>query len=307
MPEKSPPTIDTIAAARWHALAQEPSPWLHEEVARRMQERLSWIVIPPGNWCDWDPVRGGMQAHQLVAAGLPKAEQWVHETTSAHARALARARMRRPWWQAGRWLGPGVHFAEPAPASMQMVWANMALHMTAQPQAMIAQWHQALGPDGFVMFSCLGPDTLRELRAVYARLGWPEPSHTFTDMHDWGDMLAAAGFAEPVMDMERIVLTFATPARLLRELRELGRNLHPGRFPALRGRRWRQRLEAAIVENLADEKNGGQFALTFEIIYGHAFKPTPSAPREQRTWTKTRTEYLAQMGANQAVKQHPGA
>jgi len=46
MPEKSPPTIDAVAAARWHALAQEPSPWLHEEVARRMQERLSWIVIP---------------------------------------------------------------------------------------------------------------------------------------------------------------------------------------------------------------------------------------------------------------------
>ena len=307
MPEKSPPTIDAVAAARWHALAQEPSPWLHEEVARRMQERLSWIVVPPGNWCDWDPVRGGLQAHALVAAGLPKAEQWVHETTGAPARAAARARLQRPWWRAARWLGPSVHFAAPAPASMQMVWANMGLHMTAQPQALMAQWHQALGPDGFVMFSCLGPDTLRELRAVYARLGWPEPSHTFTDMHDWGDMLAAAGFAEPVMDMERIILTFTTPARLLEELRGLGRNLHPQRFPALRGRHWKQRLESAIAEQLADENNGGQLALTFEIIYGHAFKPTPRAPREQRTWTKTRTEYLAQVGANQSVGHRPDA
>lgn len=272
-----------------------------------MQERLSWIVTPPGNWCDWDPVRGGLQAHAIVAAGLPKADQWLHETTSDAARVALRAQLRQPWWKAARWTGPALHFGAPAAASMQMVWANMALHMTAQPQALMAQWHQALGPDGFVMFSCLGPDTLRELRGVYARLGWPEPSHTFTDMHDWGDMLAAAGFAEPVMDMERIILTFATPARLLQELRELGRNLHPERFPALRGRHWKARLERAIAEELVDAKNGGQLSLTFEIIYGHAFKPTPRAPREQRTWTKTKAQYLAEVGANQDVKQRPDA
>jgi malonyl-CoA O-methyltransferase len=63
------------------------------------------------------------------------------------------------------------------------------------------------------MFSCFGPDTLRELREhLPVALGWPAPAHEFTDMHDWGDMLAQAGFAEPVMDMERITLTFPTPA-----------------------------------------------------------------------------------------------
>ena len=92
-----------------------------------------------------------------------------------------------------------------------MLWANMALHMAADPQALIAQWHRALATDGFLMFSCLGPDTLRELRALYAALGWPPAGHEFTDMHDWGDMLVHAGFAEPVMDMERIVLTWDTP------------------------------------------------------------------------------------------------
>ena len=117
-----------------------------------------------------------------------------------------------------------------------MLWANMALHLSADPQALMGEWQRALATDGFLMFSCLGPDTLRELRALYAALGWPPPSHEFTDMHDWGDMLVQTGFAEPVMDMERITLSFATPQRLLRELRELGANLHPERFPALRGR-----------------------------------------------------------------------
>ena len=69
------------------------------------------------------------------------------------------------------------------------------------------------------MFSCLGPDTLRELRGSIRARGWPPAGHEFTDMHDWGDMLVDAGFAEPVMDMERIVLTWRTPEACLAELR----------------------------------------------------------------------------------------
>jgi malonyl-CoA O-methyltransferase len=94
-------------------------------------------------------------------------------------------------------------------------------------------------------------------------------------MHDWGDMLVHAGFAEPVMDMERITLAFDTPARLLQELRELGANLHPGRFPALRGRGWRARLEREIAQQLRTSE--GRLALTFEVIYGHAIRPLPRA------------------------------
>ena len=154
-----------------------------------------------------------------------------------------------------------------------MVWANMALHMSARPLDLIAQWHDALASDGFLMFSCLGPDSLRELRALYGTLGWPPPAHDFTDMHDWGDMLVQSGFAEPVMDMERITLTWATPAALIAELRELGANLHPRRFPALRGRGWRQQFEHLLARSLADAQ--GRLALTFEIIYGHAVKPVP--------------------------------
>ena len=159
----------------------------------------------------------------------------------------------------------------PPPASVDMLWANMALHESADPQALLAQWHQALKVDGFLMFSCLGPDTARELRALYARLGWPPAGHELTDMHDWGDMLVHAGFAEPVMDMERITLTFASPERLLRELRELGRNLHPLRFAGLRGRGWYAKLLAAL-QQLAQPGEDGQLRLTFEVVYGHAFK-----------------------------------
>jgi malonyl-CoA O-methyltransferase len=162
-----------------------------------------------------------------------------------------------------------------------MVWANMALHMAADPQDLLGQWHRLLCPEGFLMFSCLGPDTIRQLRAVYQAMGWPEPAHAFTDMHDWGDMLVAAGYAEPVMDMERLTLTYASPQRLLAELRELGRNLHPQRFPGLRGRRWQQQLLQALVD--VGGGGDGPLELTFEIIYGHALKPQPRLPVQGET------------------------
>jgi malonyl-CoA O-methyltransferase len=115
-----------------------------------------------------------------------------------------------------------------------------------------------------------------ELRAAYARRGWSAPLHTLTDMHDWGDRLVGQGFAEPVMDMERLVLTFATPERALLELRELGRNLAPDRPQGLSSKAWRRELLATLDEcRVPSEHGDGQIALTFELIYGHAIKPKP--------------------------------
>jgi malonyl-CoA O-methyltransferase len=269
MTAERPPSIDPVAASRWDAAAPACPPWLHEEVARRMEDRLQWIRLEPKAWAHWEPVRGGLDAHALLERRYPGASCFIYESIPERAQ-LARGLL-RPWW---RRLGGAVTKVGPVPdGAVQMLWANMALHMAADPQRLIAQWHRALATDGFLMFSCLGPDTLRELRAVYRTLGWPPPAHDFTDMHDWGDMLVHGGFAEPVMDMERITLTWADPGRLLDELRELGANLHPHRFPALRGRGWRERLGRELTAALAGPD--GRLALTFEIIYGHAMKPSP--------------------------------
>ncbi len=250
------------------------SPWLHEEVATRMQQRLDWIKLKPQNWAHWEPLRGGLRSHVALAQRYPDASCFAVEFQAQRAERAATA-LARPWWHPSRWKGKATRFEMPTEGAVDMLWSNMALHMTGDPQGLMAQWHRALAVDGFLMFSCLGPDTLMELRKVYQGLGWPAPSHEFTDMHDWGDMLLAAGFAEPVMDMERIVLTYDSPKRLLEELRSLGRNLHPQRFQALRGHRWQQQLEQALGAALRQPEPGGRLALTFEIIYGHALKPAP--------------------------------
>jgi len=264
MPTQTPPTLDAQAARRWQAVPAAGSPWLNEEVARRMEERLEWIKLQPEKWAHWAPLRGGLQAHELLLKRYPAASCFVVENDPVQAAATVKA-LNKAWWQPRRWTGAPVRFETPPDSGVQMVWANMALHMASEPQTLIAQWQRALSVDGFVMFSCLGPDTLHELRGLYEAQGWAPPAHEFTDMHDWGDMLVAAGFAEPVMDMERITLTFQTPQRLLQELRGLGRNLHVNRFPGLRGRQWQQMLLQAL--------EGMPLQLTFEVIYGHAFRP----------------------------------
>ena len=270
---QTPPTIDPIAANRWQRLAPLASPWLHEEVASRMLDRLQWIKLQPRVWTHWGALRGGLQAHAALVARYPDSTCFVVEAQNKRVESATK-KIAINWWNPRRWMSGATHFEAPSAGTADMLWANMALHETADPQALLARWRDTLKVGGFLMFSCLGPDTVREIRELYAALGWPPAGHELTDMHDWGDMLVQAGFAEPVMDMERITLTYETPVRLLQELRELGRNFHPKRFPALRGRAWKTRLEHAIGKHLASGEDG-RLTLTFELIYGHALKAAP--------------------------------
>lgn len=272
------PGLDPVAARRWAKLRRDASPWLHEEVARRMVERLQWFRDPPASWLHWEPVLGGLEAHRQLVERLPQAQAhvWLEDQGALERLGLEPARRgwaRLPWMRQGK----GLALAN-ADTTVAMVWANMALHNVALPQTLLRQWHRQVEVGGFLMFSCLGPDSLAELRTVYAREGWPAPAHSFTDMHDWGDMLVHGGFAEPVMDMERITLTFSSAAAMLEELRGLGRNLNAARDPGLHGRGWRQRLEQAIERHGARAEDG-RLRLSFEITYGHAFKAQPRPAR----------------------------
>lgn len=284
-----PPTIDPQASWRWAQRPWRPeSPWLHEEVARRMAERLDVIRLQPTHWIDWEPSNGGLQAHQSLCQRYPEASVLALEPVAQRASALQQA-WRRSWWQRLMRPAPARVVQTTAPRGQaQMLWANMLLHQVADPVALIQAWHAALAVDGFLMFSCLGPDTLRQLRALYARQGWPAPAHEFTDMHDWGDLLVQTGFAEPVMDVERITLTFSSPERLLQELRALGRNGARSRSAVPRGRAWHREWLQTVQAELDVNPKGqahtaATLALDFEVIYGHASKAAPRAAQTGAT------------------------
>lgn len=258
------------------------APWLHGEVARRMAGRLAVVRARPVRIIDWWAAAGGAGA--ALRAQYPQALVEAVEPTDP---LLQRSRLaaRGPWWSPRRLLTASVagrREDEPLPeAAAQLLWANMMLHWSADPAATLARWHTALAVEGFVMFSCFGPDTLRELRALYRRLGEPPPAHAFIDMHDLGDAMVHAGFADPVMDMERITLTWADAPSALAELRTLGGNASAQRHPGLRTPRWRARLLASLETELAGPD--GRLHLTFEIVYGHAFKPMPRVRVQAQT------------------------
>jgi malonyl-CoA O-methyltransferase len=148
--------------------------------------------------------------------------------------------------------------------SVGLVWSNMALHWLNDPRAAFREFCRVLRPDGLVMFSTLGPDTLKELRAA----GGDSRVHAFTDMHDLGDLLVASGLASPVMEMEIITIDYRHGARLLDDLRASGQtNARADRSRGLAGRRFGERLRAALEATPR---------ITYEVVYGHAWKPAPA-------------------------------
>jgi malonyl-CoA O-methyltransferase len=285
--------LDAIAARRWRGLPRSESPWLHEEIASRMAERLQWFRAQPASWLHWEPQTGGVKAHQRLKALLPHASSQIAARDTRQAVALLAPPPVRSWSPLAWSRRNRLKIAD-EDTRVDMLWANMVLHLEPQPQQLLRRWNTHINTQGFLMFSCLGPDSLRELRGVYAAQGWSVPHHPFTDMHDWGDMLMHSGFAEPVMDMERLTLTYSGGAALLDDLRGLGRNLHAGRALGLRSRRWRQRLISALDAGLPRDADG-RLQLTVEVVYGHAFKAPPRLPKSPEGETAVAMEDMRAM------------
>ena len=286
-PESRPERLDPRALDRaWARLAAQPAPpWLHGEIARRLGERLSIVKQVPVHVFDWWSELGGGAAQ--LAQAYPKATvTGVLRPESAGLSTLvaSAAPAATPAWR--RWLGLGAAgqraIAQSAvpPAQAQLVWSNMSLHWAQDAPTLMREWQRALVIDGFLMFTTLGPGTLVALRDLYRAHGWGTPYAPWTDMHDLGDMLVEAGFADPVMDQETLRLTWSSPQAALEELRTLGMNTDAARFAGLRTPRWRDRLLAALGAHVDAQ---GRVVLEFEIVYGHAFKPVPRAKLSEHT------------------------
>lgn len=163
-----------------------------------------------------------------------------------------------------------------ADGSIDLTWSNMALHWTADPQAALRELARATAAEGLLLFSTLGPDTLAELRAAAG----DGRVHRFADMHDVGDALVAAGFSAPVMDMERLTVTYAGGEALLADLRASGQtSAAPARSRGLAGRRFRSALGAGLQACMRD----GRLPVTFEVVYGHAWKGAPRKRADGRS------------------------
>jgi malonyl-CoA O-methyltransferase len=264
------------AAATYDAAAV-----LQNEVCRRMLARLDYIKLEPATILDAGSGTGNAVAGLL--ARYSRARVVALDLALAMARR-ARARRPRPalstveGWRR-LFVGGGPRLAAVcgdleqlplAPACAGMVWSNLAIQWSNEPQRAFAEMHRVLVPGGLLLFSSFGPDTLKELRAAFQSVDRHTHVHRFTDMHDVGDMLVACGFADPVMDMEIVTLTYADVRELMRDLKAIGaHNMTRGRPSALAGKS----LLAKVARNYEPARREGRLPATFEVIYGHAWKP----------------------------------
>ena len=167
------------------------------------------------------------------------------------------------------------------PDSVDMMVSNLMLQWCNDLPAVFTGLAQALRPEGLLMFSTFGPDTLQELRGSWGQVDGYTHTSQFVDMHDVGDALLQAGFRDPVVDMEVITLTYDEVKGLLRDLKSIGaNNATVGRNRGLTGKdRMRSFYQAYEQFRLED----GKYPATYEVIYGHAWAPTiaPSATPER--------------------------
>ncbi len=166
-----------------------------------------------------------------------------------------------------------------AAASLDLAWSNLALHCAGDPLPVLKELRRVLKVGGLLMFSCYGPDTLKELRSAFAAHDRAAHVHSFIDMHDLGDMLSVCGYAAPVMDMELITLTYADADALCADLRATGQvNALTGRRRGLTGKGAFSAMRAAYAKLCRD----GRLPASFEIVYGHAWKPQPRLAEDGR-------------------------
>jgi malonyl-CoA O-methyltransferase len=248
------------AAASYDAAAE-----LQNEIGDRMVERLDYIRLQPNRILDLGSGTGFFSAALLKryrkadVIALDLAENMLQQVQS-----------RCGWFRKPRCVcadGESLPFLDD---SFDFIFSNLMLQWCIDLEATLAELRRVLAPGGLLMFTTFGPDTLRELRASWAAVDGYSHVNTFIDMHDVGDSLVRTQWAEPVMDSERITVTYRELRSLMQDLKHIGaHNVTLDRPRGLVGRQRMQWLAEAYEKYRVDEV----LPASYEVVYGHAWSP----------------------------------
>jgi len=252
---------------------------LQREVGERLLERLDLTTVTPKRILDVGcgtgrPTRALTRRYpSATAVGVDLAPNMLRQAR------------RRPWYLA--WTKGAAFVCADAAAlpfkeqCFDLLYASLILQWCEDLDTTLLEWRRLLRPHGLLLFSTLGPDTLKELRAAWSEVDGYNHVNRFLDMHDVGDALIRAGFVEPVMDVEEMTLTYADARGLMRDLKRIGaHNVTAGRGRGLTGRGRMDGLARAYERWRRD----GRLPATYEVVYGTAWAPTfmPKAAIEMR-------------------------
>ncbi|MDP8983546.1 MAG: malonyl-ACP O-methyltransferase BioC [Pseudomonadota bacterium] len=250
---------------------------LQAEVRTLLLERLELTDLSPGRVLD----AGAGTGHAASALKRRYADAHIIALDSSLG-MLRVAAGRQSWFRPFTRLCADAEQLPLPDGSVDLIVSNFMLQWS-DPDAVFAEFRRVLAPRGFLSFSTLGPDTLRELRAAWLQAGGADDRViAFIDMHDLGDALVRAGFAAPVLDVERYILKYADVRRLAQDLKATGaRNPLAGRPKGLTGPRRFAAMQAAYEHLRSD----GRLPATYEVVFGQAWAPAsaqrPSADGSQ--------------------------
>jgi len=235
---------------------------LARETGERMAERLDYVKIAPQRVADIGCATGDgiRELQRRYPSAQPLA---IDFALPMLAEVLQQSHTAAP-----HLLNADVRALPLAANSLDLIWSNLMLHWLDEPLPALRELYRTLNVGGLLMFSILGPDTLKELRSAFAEAGVKAPLRSFYGMRNIGDMLVACGFSDPVMDRETLTLTYTAPRGLLRDQRHLG--VRDALLGQLGWRDWRRVFRAYSAHSVDN-----RLSAAFEIIYGHAWKLPP--------------------------------
>ena len=245
------------------AAAYDQASALQQEVGQRLLQRLDLVKIQPDRILDL-----GSGTGQCIPDLLARYRKAQVVALDIALPMLWRARKR------GRWLRkPGCVCADAerlpfADSSFDLVFSNLMLQWCVELEVVFTELQRVLRPGGLLLFTSFGPDTLHELRGSWQQVDGYSHVNAFADMHDVGDALLRTRFADPVMDVERLTVTYADVWKLMRELKQIGaHNVTAGRPRGLTGKARMQRLVGAYEHY----RSQGVLPASYEIVNGHAW------------------------------------
>ncbi len=245
---------------------------LQREVASRMLERLEYVRLRPEVALDLGTGTG------ICSADLLKRYRKARVVALDLAEMmLPKVRRQGSWRRRPAAVCGDIERLPFRDGCADLIVSSLALQWCNGVERAFAEFRRVLRPGGLLMFTTFGPDTLKELRASWEAADGHSHVNLFLDMHDVGDALVAAGFADPVLDVERMTVTYPEVDGLMRDLKTLGaHNVTAGRARGLTGR---QRLAAVRGAYEAYRAGDGLLPASHEVIYGHAWAPEPGVER----------------------------
>ncbi len=253
---------------------------LQKTVAERVDERLSLTTLQPQVIVDVGAGTGLLT--EKVIQRYPQA-QTIAIDLSEQMLKRAGQRLQKPRFKwlpqslaaktAAELINADAYALPLADGSVDILVSNLMLQWCDDLDRVFQEFRRVLRPEGLIMFTTFGPDTLKELKQAWAAADAENPHvNHFVDMHDIGDALIRNGFGQPVMDMENYTLTYDKPMGVLKDLKAIGAtNASLNRNRGLMGK---QKFQAMLdaYESLRDPSlHDGKLPATYEVVHGHAW------------------------------------